>query len=633
MGKENYKKKSEKVLKTLTSDLKNKSDKNPKSDSTESPLRIDGTLMKRMLRLGARELRANVDEINALNVFPVPDGDTGDNMLSTVQSGLFATDGLDTNDLSAVMRALSHGMLLGARGNSGVILSQLFKGISDGVEKRESLDHEALASALAVGVKEAYKTVVNPTEGTILTVVREAVEYATSRINFETTVKSYFTDFVNELRESVERTPLLLPALKEADVVDSGGAGLFYLMYGFMQALYGEEFNNSTERVNISASTNLNPCGEDEEKCTELGLEKASGEEYFSFGNGSETFFLYCTELLVGITKAKSDTCAADTEEIRDFLSSAGNSCAVVKSGGVIKIHVHTSNPGRVLEYMINYGEFIDVKIENMSIQHSEMLNAKEKTPHNSKQFFTKNKNSKSLYKIYESLAEATNESGDRKKYGVVAVSSGNGTNLLFKSLGADEIIDARDGRNPSAEDFLKSAERINAKEVFIFPNNSNFILSAEQAKKMAEIFTIHVIPSKNIAFGYAALSVMDFERESTEEIMRSAIKVLNTAKSGAVFTSARDTKCSGMKIKAGDTLGAIDKNIVAKGKDSIECSVKICKKLITGRYMLTIFKGEDAKDEDLSAIERRIKKFCPDADVYTIDSGQEIFEYIFLAE
>ena len=587
---------------------------------------LDGALLKEMLNGGAAELRSNIEEVNRLNVFPVPDGDTGDNMLSTIDSGIKAIAGIDTDNLAEVMRVLSHGMLLGARGNSGVILSQFFKGVADGFANSKSADSKALGAALELGVKEAYSTVMTPTEGTILTVAREAVEYAVSKINPNTTIKSFFADFVKELHASVERTPDLLPALKDAGVVDSGGAGLFYLMDGFNRVLRGEKFEQ------IKETNGKNP-DDDNEKIKKTEANNAFDAKRVHFDENTDMKFSYCTELLVQLTRAKCDTGSFDSVFLKHYLDTIGNSVAVVKSGSIIKIHVHTIYPDKVMSYMLNFGEFINVKIENMSLQHSNLQVEEAKTTSKGKYLFTKQDFSTQISEDQQKTTSNNRSDSNTKKHGVIAVSCGDGMTAVFKSLGVDEVIDAKGKKSPSAYDFLESAKRVNAENVFVFPNNKNFILSAEQAAKIAEGFKIHVIPSKNIALGYSAISVMDPESESTEEIMRSATRAMNKAICGYVFTAARDTKCDGIKIKNGDVIGYVADDLVAKSKTITECAVKVCKRLLCDKFMLTIFKGAKSNEEDFEKIKKRIKKFCPDAEIYVIDSGQEIFDYIFGAE
>ena len=581
---------------------------------------LDGALLKEMVSGGARELRSNIEAVNKLNVFPVPDGDTGDNMFSTVNSGVKAIEGLDTDNLAEVMRVLSHGMLLGARGNSGVILSQFFKGIADGFQNSKSADPKALGAALELGVKEAYATVMTPTEGTILTVAREAVERSVAKINPKTTIKSFFNDFVKELHASVERTPESLPALKEAGVVDSGGAGLFYLMDGFNRVLRGGKPEGKFEV-------------ESEEKAPTKDKQVIISETKSAFDENAKMQFSYCTELLVQLTRAKCDTDAFDIENLKKFLSSIGDSAVAVKQGSVLKIHVHTFTPDKALNYLLKFGEFIDVKIENMSLQHSESLLDRKENADISKQSFAINGNNENSSVSKDDFDADVEKESKRKQYGIIAVSFGDGIDKIFRELGADETILAKDGNNPSAYDFLESAKRANADDVFIFPNNKNFILAAEQAGKMTSEIKLHVIPSKNIAHCYAALSVIDLDRKFSEEIFESCKRTISNTKSAMIFIAARDTKCSGIKIKSGDFVGTIENDIFTKSKSVVDTALKICKKLLEDKFMLTVFKGKTASEKASLAIAKKIKKAYPDVESYFIDSGQDVFEYIFCAE
>ena len=619
--------------------MKSAQESKKQTKKNTTPKALDGALLKRMLTEGRDELKSRVEEINGLNVFPVPDGDTGDNMLSTVDSGVRAIEEIETDDLSKIMLPLSHGMLLGARGNSGVILSQFFKGVADGFENSSAADPRTLGRALELGVKEAYETVTTPTEGTILTVAREAVEYAVSRINPKTTIKSFFADLVKELRASVERTPELLPALKDAGVVDSGGAGLFYLLDGFNRALRVDKKKET--RSSKQSNNNGEGCETNESLAksvptifSKINTEKAEhsndkSKTKIAFDEKSEMQYAYCTELLVQLTRAKCDTDAIETAFIRRFICAIGDSVAVVKCGSVVKIHVHTLTPDKVLSFMLNFGEFINVKIENMSLQHSSLQENGKENNNKSKPSFTKAENSavKDTKKEGKSLAK------QRKKHGVIVVANGKGISKAFIELGADEVINLGECKSPSAHDFLNLAERINADMVFIFPNNKNFILSAEQAAKMADSFAIRVIPSMNIAEGYAALSLIGDATLEADEIEERSLKAIANTVSGCVFTAAKDTKCGSVKIKKGDVLGYMENRFSTKAKSVTECAVKLIKRLTSEKYMLTVFKGKNAADGEIELIKKRAKKSCPELEIYVIDSGQEIFDYIFGAE
>lgn len=584
---------------------------------------LDGALLKEMLRCGRDELKRRAEEINKLNVFPVPDGDTGDNMLSTVESGLRAIEGLETNDLSEIVLPLSHGMLLGARGNSGVILSQFFKGVADGLGGKSSADASALGYALELGVKEAYETVSTPTEGTILTVARESVAYAVSKINPKTTVKSFFADLVKELRASLERTPDLLPALKDAGVVDSGGAGLFYLLDGFKRALRSEggvqTEEKTRERDGLSFTATVPKETETESTVSESVSVTAP------FDENSIMQYAYCTELLVQLTRAKCDTDSIDAAFVRRFLTSIGDSVAVVRSGSVIKIHVHTMTPDKVLSFMLNFGEFISVKIENMSFQHSNIQFENAKNNSKSKSLFTEPSISQA--------SEGETKKSDKKRYGIIAVANGDGIASAFSSLGADEVINVTEKQGPSAHDFLECARRIGTLSVFVFPNNKNFILAAEQAAKMTDEIDIHVIKTKNIAEGYSALSVTDTECESVSEIKARVWGAVSNTASGFVFTAAKDTRCDGVRIKKGDALGYSDNTLMARSKSVNECALKLIKRLASGKSMLTVYKGRITDEGELEILKKRIKKACPELEIYAIDSGQDVFNYIFGAE
>ena len=612
---------------------KTKVNKNTPAAKRRGITTLDGLLLKEMVTGGAEELRSNVDEVNRLNVFPVPDGDTGDNMFSTIDSGVKAIEGLDTDNLAEVMRVLSHGMLLGARGNSGVILSQFFKGVADGFQNSQSADPKTLGAALELGVKEAYSTVMTPTEGTILTVAREAVEAAVAKINPRTTIKSFFNDFVKELHASVERTPESLPALKEAGVVDSGGAGLFYLMDGFNRVLraeksYGKKESGEGHTPSItdikerrSTDTVLDNL-DSENECINTKrvdsdrLDKAKNK---SFDENTDMKFSYCTELLVQLTRVKCDTGSFNMDKLREFLASVGDSGAAVKSGTVLKIHVHTFSPDKVLEHLLKFGEFLNVKVENMSLQHSELYEKVTTNYDKSKELFTSSTKKELGSNSPTETIRTNTRNTKRKKYGIVSVSNGDGIDRIFRELGADETINSSGGNNPSAQAFLESAKLTGAENVFLFPNNKNFILAAEQAAKMESDITIHVVPSKSIAHGYAALSVINLECDDCKPIIKALKGAIDNTSVGSVFTAARDTKCSGIKIKNGEFVGAVESDIVAKSKSVTDTALKICKKLLLDKFMLTVFIGKDAKDKDVNIIEKRIKKTHPKVEIYFI--------------
>ena len=343
-------------------------DPNAKKKTTWQDIKVmGGNLLSRMAKGGAMQLRTNAEEVNKLNVFPVPDGDTGDNMRMTIESGVAAIENLETDNLADVMKAFSHGMLLGARGNSGVILSQFFAGTAKGIEGVDQADPAAFGRALQKGVEQAYKSVMTPTEGTILTVAREAVEFAVARITPESTISTLFSDLVGEMRASLERTPEILSVLREAGVVDSGGAGLFYIMDGFNRVLNGEEILGEEQMAQLTANAKAT-------SAPEVDLD--------AFGPDSVMTYGYCTELLVRLQNSKTNVAAFDVEALKAYLSTLGDSIVAFQTDSIVKIHVHTLTPEKVLAHCRTFGEFLKVKIENMSLQHSSVVEGeKEKKP------------------------------------------------------------------------------------------------------------------------------------------------------------------------------------------------------------------------------------------------------------
>ena len=565
---------------------------------------LGGMLLAKMAKGGAAELRSNAEEVNNLNVFPVPDGDTGDNMRMTIESGIAAIENLDTDDLAEVMKVFSHGMLLGARGNSGVILSQFFAGIAKGLKTASAANPETLGAALKMGVDQAYATVMTPTEGTILTVARESVDYAVSKITPSTTIRSFFANFVKEMHASLERTPELLPQLKEAGVVDSGGAGLYYIMDGFNRVLNGEDIVNED-----TASTPA-------EKPAKTPNVLTSG-----FGPDSTMTYAYCTEVLVQLMNSKGNVDDFNVDELREFLGSIGDSVVCFKTESIVKIHVHTLTPDLVLGYMRKFGEFITVKIENMSVQHTE--NAAEAEGDNTA----------------APAPENTPENAEKpapvlKKYGVVAVANGAGIDSLFHELGADETVQGGQTNNPSAQDFIDAFVKINAEHIFVYPNNSNIMLAAQQAAGMYENATIHVIPSKSIGTGYVALATMNFEAESAEQIIEDANLAIQSVTCGYVSPAIRDTQMNGIEIKNGDTIGIIGKEIVVANEDKFTAALELANQLLgSERFMLTIFCGASTTAEECALMEDKLRASNPDVEIYTIDAGQDIYPYIFVAE
>ena len=546
---------------------------------------IDGHLMAKMAIGGAAQLRSNADEVNKLNVFPVPDGDTGDNMQMTIESGIAAIENMDSGDLAEVMKFLSRGMLLGARGNSGVILSQFFAGLSHGLEKSEKADPKTLGHALELGVEQAYTSVMTPTEGTILTVAREAVEYAVRRINSKSTIHSLFADLVKEMHASLHRTPEILPVLKEAGVVDSGGAGLFYIIDGFNRALNGEELEISRFSVNSDKPA--------------VDLD--------AFGPDSEMVYGYCTELLVRLQNKKTDIESFDIDALKDFLAELGDSVVAFRTESVVKVHVHTHTPELVLAHMRKFGELLTVKIENMSLQHSETLE--------------------------KSKAEVV--SVEKKRYGIVAVSNGPGIDSLFWELGVDEIVRGGQTQNPSTNDFLDAFGRINAEHIFVFPNNGNILMAAQQAAEIYSDAGVTVIPSKNLGTGYVGISSLNTENPDAKAVSAEVEAAMSRVTAGYISPAIRDADMNGVHINNGDTIGIVDKEIVVSKPERAEAAHALVDFLLsdTSKFMLTVFCGKDATAKEREELEEFLASSHSDTEVYFIEGGQEIYPYIFVAE
>jgi len=549
---------------------------------------LDGEMMANMVRGGAANLRSNAREVNDLNVFPVPDGDTGDNMSMTMEGGVAALEGVESTNLADVMERISRGMLLGARGNSGVILSQFFAGMNKGFSSCEKADAAVVGKALEEGVRQAYSSVITPTEGTILTVAREAVEYAVSRIDENTTISALFTDLTTEMYASLQRTPEILEVLKEAGVIDSGGAGLFYIMLGFSKILQGEEIE-ATESA--------------------LQAPKAANIDLNAFGPDSEMVYGYCTEMLLRLQNGKVDIDTFDVSILIDYLSSIGDSIVCVKNDSIVKLHVHTMNPGNVLNFCQQFGEALTVKIENMNVQHSEE-NA--------------------------SARPALEKERPMKDHGTVAVASGDGIADLFRQLGVDAVVSGGQTQNPSAQDFLSAFAEVNAKHIYVFPNNGNIVMAAKQAGQLYDKGEVHVIESKDLGQGYAAISSLNFQSDDAEQITAQLTEAMGYVKTGSVSTSIRDAELNGVHIETGDYIGFMGKEMLVSCKNLRDAARELLIKmgLDTGDvYMVTAFTGSDASAEEIDALQSFMEENYPDVEFYTVEGGQEVYPFIFVVE
>ncbi len=543
--------------------------------------KIDGISYTHMIEGATANLKAHAEEVDNLNVFPIPDGDTGENMLMTMLGGEGSKG--ETENLAEAAKKISGGMLFSARGNSGVILSQFFEGITAGLSEFYDADAEQLGKAFKSGVEYAYKAVMEPTEGTILTVIREATEYACS---IECSTPCEFLDaFLREARASLKRTPDLLPVLKKAGVVDSGGAGLIYIVEGMKKALQGDfDFSD----------------GE---------YEKPKSEEldFSLFDENSELEFGYCTELLLRLQTKKTDVDAFETTTLTDYLGTIGDSIVAVKSGSIVKIHVHTMTPYKVLEFCQRYGEYLKVKIENMSLQHNNTV-ADEKKP------------------------EAP--AAERRDYAVIAVASGEGLKENFLERGADIIVDGGQSMNPSAEDFIEAFDKANADNIFVLPNNSNIILTAIQAAKLYEGASVHVLESRNIGEGYAALSMYDTTSMNTEEILQGLKDGMEGVITAEISHCVRDANIGGAEIHTGDYIGFAGKALLGKSTVRTEALLETLRNIGFEKYDICIlFVGRDAGMEEAERMEAEISKLYKGKEIYLINGNQEVYDYIIVIE
>lgn len=541
---------------------------------------LDGILFARMINSGAANLKAHAKEINDLNVFPIPDGDTGDNMLMTMMGGV-RHDETTSEALDEMSCRISSGMLLSARGNSGVILSQFFEGIKNGFSGLQSADTHEIGEAFRLGVKQAYGSVMTPTEGTILTVVREATEYACNQNT--NTPEAFLNAFIDEAKRSLTRTPELLPVLKKAGVVDSGAAGLIYIVDGMMKAVLGEDIGDFSE---VTEATG------------ELDLDAFNEDSVLEFG--------YCTELLVRLQNAKTDIANFDVKVITDYLQTVGDSIVTVRNGSIVKLHVHTMTPQKVLSFCQQYGEFLKVKIENMSLQHNNTVaEEKEKAPQK-----------------------------ERKQYGVVAVACGEGLKETFRERGADVIVDGGQSMNPSAEDFIEAFDKVNADVIFVFPNNGNIILTAQQAAHLYEKSDVRVIESTTIGAGYASLAMLDTGSGDTDAIVDDLRMAMDGVVTAEISHCVRDASIDGTDLHTGEYIGFVGKNLLSVNKERLDTVCETIDKIGLANYdVCIVFCGKDATDEETEKIEAYVNSHYRGKEIYIINGGQDVYDYIMIIE
>ena len=544
---------------------------------------INCATFRKMVLVGAKMLENNRAKVDALNVFPVPDGDTGTNMSLTMQSAVKELSTTSSNTFMEVCDCVSKGALRGARGNSGVILSQIFRGICSVLRvSKPEVDTRTFAKAMEQGTKVAYNAVSIPKEGTILTVVRLMSEFAVKVAGKYKDFETFIPAVIAEGDRALATTPELLPVLKKAGVVDSGGVGLMTIMRGFQAAIMGEEIASEVQTEAVQQQTEA---------------DFGDNSDIISMDLG-DIQFAYCTEFFV--INLKKSTTLADIDKLRENLMNIGDSVICIGDLEMIKVHVHTNSPGVALTYALELGELDRPKIENM-LEQNRALKAK---------------------------IEA-----EKKDQGMLAICAGEGIRDIFKDLFVDRVIEGGQTMNPSASDIATAVQKINAENVFVFPNNKNIILAAEQAKALVDNRTIHVIPTKNVPQGFAA--ALSFSPEaSLEENKTNMIHALDNVKAGQVTHAVRTTNVNGFSITEGDIIGLDDKKILAKSDSIDETVLSLLEKLKEDQHeVITLYYGEGVTEEDAKALSEKVEEAFPDCDVDYHFGGQPVYYYLLSLE
>ncbi len=551
---------------------------------------IDVSLCAKMFLAGAKNLESKKEWINELNVFPVPDGDTGTDMTLTIMSAAKEVAGLENLTMETLAKAMSAGSLRGARGNSGVILSQLLRGFSKGIREEKELTPEILTAAFQKAVETAYKAVMKPKEGTILTVARGGADRAVELLeeNPQIDLESFISGVIAYADQVLERTPEMLPVLKEAGVVDSGGQGLMQILKGAFDAFLGKEVDYEIEGASASAG-----------RAVQAGTAQ---EADIKFG--------YCTEFIIMLEKEYTES---TEQSFKGFLESIGDSIVVVSDDGIVKVHVHTNDPGLAIQRALTYGSLTRMKIDNMREEHQEKL-------------------------IKEADRAAARQKEEEQKMpkkdvGFISVSAGQGLSSIFRDLGADYLIEGGQTMNPSTEDMLNAIEKVNADTIFILPNNKNIILAANQAQVMTKDKKVIVIPTKTIPQGITALINYVPERtpEENEEAMKEEIRAVQT---GQLTYAVRDTKIDDKEIHEGDIMGVGDHGILAVGKEIAATALETVEAMMNeDAELISVYYGADVTEEDADALTERLSEQYPDCDVEVNAGGQPIYYYIISVE
>lgn len=543
--------------------------------------RIDEIVLKKALIGALNSLGENKDIVDALNVFPVPDGDTGTNMLLTMKSAVTNAVKEENKTIEEIASALSKGALLGARGNSGVILSQLLRGFKEAIVEKDYIDIEALMEGFVKASEVAYKAVMRPTEGTILTVSKDLANFAKNNYRKYTELSSFADDALISLEESLNRTPELLSVLKEAGVVDAGGKGLYYILKG---AIEGARTENLDIKVN------------DISKTKRTSTRKEISTDNIKYG--------YCTEFII-----TGDT--SKVEEFKNTISKIGDSMVVVALDDIIKCHIHSNNPGQVIEEALKLGYLKDIKIDNMRLQHNEILFKEDE---------------------YKNSQSNDNKPKEHKKYGFISVSSGEGFTKIFKDLRVDEVVTGGQTMNPSTEDFMEAIDNINADEIFIFPNNKNIIMAAKQTIDLSDK-KIHVVETKTMPQAISAMITFD-EDMSADEILENMQEAIDNVKTGEVTFAVRDTTIDGKEIKKGNYLAISSSKILASSSDLNKTTEDMIEELMDEDISLvTIYLGEDANKDEADKLVKELEEKYGDVDFEAIESKQALYYYIISLE
>ena len=560
---------------------------------------IDAALLQKMLIGGAKRLEANKEYINELNVFPVPDGDTGTNMTMTALAAAKEVGNAAEVTVKEVTRGLSSGSLRGARGNSGVILSQLFRGFYKGVKDQDVLTTETVAVGFKKAVETAYKAVMKPKEGTILTVAKVTAEKAVYCARNTEDFEEFAQVVIKEANEILQKTPEMLPVLKEAGVVDSGGQGLVEFLQGAVDALMGKEVDlSSVEKTAVKPAATA----------SEAPLE----EKDIKFG--------YCTEFIIMLNKPMTDK---QERDFKSYLESIGDSIVVVADDEITKVHVHTNDPGLAIQRALTYGALSRMKIDNMREEHQEkLIKDAEKLAQQQKE------------EEEEAKKQAEQEGPvEEKDMAFISVSIGEGINEIFRSLGVDEIIEGGQTMNPSTEDILEAIEKVHAKSIFILPNNKNIILAANQAATLVKEKHVIVIPTKTVPQGIAAL--INYIPENTPQENEAAMKAeIENVKSGQVTYAVRDTIINEKEIKRGDYMGIGDSGIISVGKDRDETLKEMLSKLVDeDSALISLYYGDEITEEEAEKVGAELGELYPDLDVEVNYGGQPVYYYVISVE